>query len=259
MSQRVGIGDCHRKKIRRARSSLAAPGRSRKENAMSLIELRNLHKEYVLGAFSVHVLRDIDLTIEEGEYIAIMGPSGSGKSTLLNLLGCLDRPTTGSYILGGEDVSMLDDDQLSAIRSRSLGFIFQSYNLIAQLSVLENIEIPLFYQGQTEKASRHKAQELAEMVGLGDRVAHRPSELSGGEQQRVAIARALANDPLTILADEPTGNLDSVTGKEILLLLDELHRDGKTMIMVTHDETIATRAGRVIRLLDGRIKSDTIN
>jgi len=226
---------------------------------MSLIELRNLHKEYVLGAFSVHVLRDIDLTIEEGEYIAVMGPSGSGKSTLLNLLGCLDRPTAGNYFLGGEDVSMLDDDQLSAIRSRRLGFIFQSYNLIAQLSVLENIEIPLFYQGQTEKASRHKAQELAEMVGLGDRVTHRPSELSGGEQQRVAIARALANDPLTILADEPTGNLDSVTGKEILLLLDELHRNGKTMIMVTHDETIATRAGRVIRLLDGRIKSDTKN
>ena len=226
---------------------------------MSLIELRNLHKEYTMGIVRVHALRGIDLTVEEGEYIAIMGPSGSGKSTLLNLLGCLDRPTTGNYILGGEDVSMLDDDQLSAIRSRRLGFIFQSYNLIAQLSVLENIEIPLFYQGQTEKASRRRAQELAGLVGLGGRVAHKPSELSGGEQQRVAIARALANDPLTILADEPTGNLDSATGEEILQLLDELHLAGKTMITVTHDETVAARAGRTIRLRDGHIESDKMN
>lgn len=238
---------------------MAASGGSCKENTMSLIELRNLHKEYTMGTVRVHALRGINLTVEEGEYIAIMGPSGSGKSTMLNLLGCLDRPTTGNYFLGGVDVSMLDDDQLSAIRSRRLGFIFQSYNLIAQLSVLENIEIPLFYQGQTEKASRLRAQELAGLVGLGGRVAHRPSELSGGEQQRVAIARALANDPLTILADEPTGNLDSATGEEILQLLDELHLAKKTMVIVTHDETVAARARRIIRLRDGQIESDTMN
>ena len=226
---------------------------------MPLIELEDLHKEYAIGAVSVHALRAINLNMEEGEYVAIMGPSGSGKSTLLNILGCLDTPTAGRYLLGGRDVSTLDDNALSETRCRRLGFIFQSYNLIAQLSVLENIEVPLFYQGQSEGASRRKAQDLAEMVGLGDRAGHKPAELSGGERQRVAIARALANEPLVILADEPTGNLDSATGKEILGLLDELHRNGKTMIMVTHDETIAARAGRIIHLLDGRIESDRLN
>ncbi|RKY24247.1 MAG: ABC transporter ATP-binding protein [Planctomycetota bacterium] len=226
---------------------------------MPLIELEDLHKEYATGAVSVHALRAVNLNIEEGEYVAIMGPSGSGKSTLLNILGCLDKPTAGHYLLGGRDVSMLDDNALSEIRSRRLGFVFQSYNLIAQLSVLENIEVPLFYQGQSERAGRRRAQQLAEMVGLGDRAGHKPAELSGGERQRVAIARALANDPLVILADEPTGNLDSATGKEILRLLDELHRTGRTMIMVTHNETIAGRAERLIRLLDGRIESDRLN
>ncbi len=226
---------------------------------MPLIELEDLHKEYAIGVVSVHALRAINLNMEEGEYVAIMGPSGSGKSTLLNILGCLDKPTAGRYLLGGRDVSTLDDNALSETRCRRLGFIFQSYNLIAQLSVLENIEVPLFYQGQSEGASRRKAQDLAEMVGLGDRAGHKPAELSGGERQRVAIARALANEPLVILADEPTGNLDSATGKEILGLLDELHRNGKTMIMVTHDETIAARAGRIIHLLDGRIESDRLN
>ncbi len=226
---------------------------------MPLIEIKKLHKEYRMGEVSVHALRGIDINIEEGEYVAIMGPSGSGKSTLLNILGCLDKPTAGHYLLGGQDVSMLEDNTLSETRCRRLGFIFQSYNLIAQLSVLENIEIPLFYQGWSEKASRQRAQELAEMVGLGDRSSHKPSELSGGEQQRVATARALANDPLVILADEPTGNLDSVTGKEILILLDDLHRSGKTMIVITHDEAIAERTQRIIRLLDGHIESDGAN
>jgi len=202
----------------------------------------------------VHALDGVNLTILEGEYVAIMGPSGSGKSTLLNVLGCLDRPTGGTYRLGGRDVSSLPDDELSAVRSRRLGFVFQNYNLIAQLDVLENIEVPLFYAGVRESEARERSLALAERMGLKDRIDHRPSELSGGQQQRVAIARSLANDPVVLLADEPTGNLDSRTGEEILGLLDDLHAQGRTLIVVTHDEHVASRADRVIRMRDGRVE-----
>ena len=216
--------------------------------------MKQLCKSYQLGTMELKVLRDVNLTIESGEYVAITGPSGSGKSTLLNLLGCLDQPTSGSYSLAGQDVSALDDNQLSLIRGLRIGFIFQSYNLIQQLNIIENIEVPMYYQGFSEHDSAKRAEELAVMVGLGDRVKHRPAELSGGQQQRVAIARALANDPLIILADEPTGNLDSESGSEILDILNRLHRQGKTLIVVTHDESIASQTERTIELLDGRIK-----
>jgi putative ABC transport system ATP-binding protein len=221
---------------------------------MAIVAVEKLSKVYQMGPVELHALRAIDLEIEEGKYIAIMGPSGSGKSTLLNLLGCLDQPTSGHYYLGDEDVSRLDDDALSQIRGKRIGFIFQSYNLIAQLNVIENIEVPLYYQSMGERDSVARAQELAEMVGLGDRMKHRPTELSGGQQQRVAIARALANDPLIILADEPTGNLDSQSGGEILQILSDLNREGKTVIVVTHDPKVAQRAEEVIHLLDGRIE-----
>ena len=226
---------------------------------MDVVKIEKLCKMYQLGTFQLSALCDIDLIIQEGQYIAVMGPSGSGKSTLLNLLGCLDRPTGGRYWLGGKDVSELDDNQLSLIRGKHIGFIFQSYNLIGQLNVIENIELPMFYQGFSERDSADHAKKLAEMVGLGDRTKHRPSELSGGQQQRVAIARALANDPMVILADEPTGNLDSQSGEEILSVLDELHRQGKTLIIVTHDDHIGKRAQRIIHLLDGRIDRDEFN
>jgi putative ABC transport system ATP-binding protein len=226
---------------------------------MSIVSLEQICKTYEVGAFSVPALQGMDLAIQSGQYIAIMGPSGSGKSTLLNLLGCLDRPTQGRYWLGDQDVSTLDDDALSMIRGARIGFIFQSYNLIAQLNVIENIEVPMFYQGMSESKSEERARELAEIVGLADRVRHKPSELSGGQQQRVAIARALANDPLIILADEPTGNLDTRSGSDILSLLDRLNRQGKTLIIVTHDEHVAARAERVIHLLDGRIDREERN
>ena len=219
-----------------------------------IVVFEQLCKSYLLGTVELHALRNIDLTIKSGEYVAIMGPSGSGKSTLLNLLGCLDTPTSGSYNLAGPDVSTLDDNQLSLIRGSRIGFIFQSYNLIQQLNVIENIEVPMYYQGFSEGDSARRARELATMVGLGDRVKHRPSELSGGQQQRVAIARALANDPLIILADEPTGNLDSESGADILNILVRLHQQGKILIVVTHDESIAESAERIIHLFDGRIK-----
>ena len=221
---------------------------------MAIVALKKLSKTYQIGPVKVDALRDIDVGIEEGEYIAIMGPSGSGKSTLLNLLGCLDRPSSGCYELGGEDVSGLADDELSLIRGARIGFIFQSYNLIAQLNVIENIEVPMFYQGVSEWQSFRRASELAEMVGLSDRLKHRPCELSGGQQQRVAIARALANDPLILLADEPTGNLDSHSGSEILNILQRLHGQGKTLIVVTHDNRVAAGAERIIHLLDGSIE-----
>jgi len=223
---------------------------------MAIVELISLLKHYLMGELTVEALCGIDLAIERNDFITIMGPSGSGKSTLLNLLGCLDRPTSGRYILDGEDVSTLSDDELSDIRSRKIGFIFQSYNLIPQLNVIENIEIPLFYQGLSESDSRDKAVELAELVGLGDRAEHRPFELSGGQQQRVAVARSLANDPVIILADEPTGNLDSRTGMEILGLLEDLHRQGKTIIMVTHDPNVASITQKTIHMKDGRIVND---
>jgi len=216
--------------------------------------MERLCKSYLLGSVELKVLRDVALTIGKGEYIAIMGPSGSGKSTLLNMIGCLDRPTSGDYWLGGQNVSLLDDDQISLIRGSRIGFIFQSFNLISQLNVIENIEVPMFYQGWSERESAERARELATMVGLGERFEHRPSELSGGQQQRVAIARALANDPLIILADEPTGNLDSESGADILKILVGLHKQGKTLIVVTHDRSIADDAGRVIEIFDGRIR-----
>ena len=209
-----------------------------------------------MGDVVVEALRGIDLRVDPAEYVCIMGPSGCGKSTLLNLLGCLDRPTSGHYFLGGEDVSKMDDDSLSSVRCRRLGFVFQSYNLIQQLSVVENIEVPLFYQGVDEQESRQRAEEMSRLVGLEHRLNHRPYELSGGQQQRVAIARALINDPLMILADEPTGNLDSASGVEILRLFDRLREMGKTLLLVTHDPDVSKRSGRVIRLRDGRVESD---
>jgi putative ABC transport system ATP-binding protein len=221
---------------------------------MSLAELVDLEKSYRMGAdLVVEALRGVTLRIEEGEYLAIMGASGSGKSTLLNLLGCLDRPTSGRYLLGGEDVSQLSDGELSEVRGQRIGFVFQSFNLIPQLTALDNIEVPLFYQGMHRRDRRRRATALAEQVGLGPRARHKPMELSGGEQQRVAIARALANDPLIILADEPTGNLDSKTGLDILTIFDDLTARGRTLIVVTHDENIARRTHRVVRLADGRV------
>lgn len=221
-----------------------------------IVQLQEVRKHYQMGPVVVEALRGVSFVIQPGEYLSIMGPSGCGKSTLLNVLGCLDRPTSGRYWLGGQDVSALDDDALSAIRGTRLGFVFQSYNLIPQLTVLENIEVPLFYQGWPEDRSRERARQMAERVGLGHRLHHRPYELSGGQQQRVAIARALVNDPLLILADEPTGNLDSVSGREILELFDELHAQGKTLVLVTHDPGVAERAQRILRLRDGLVESD---
>jgi putative ABC transport system ATP-binding protein len=228
---------------------------------MSLVaRVVNLVKFYYLESVTVRALQGITLDFEEGDFVALMGPSGSGKSTLLNLLGCLDRPTSGEYFLGGEDVAGMDDNQLSEIRSRYLGFIFQSYNLLPQYTVVENIEIPLLYQGgRLNAASRARCVRLAEMVGLGDRLEHRPMQLSGGQQQRVAIARSLINDPHVILADEPTGNLDSRTGDEIMQLLSQLNQAGKTIIMVTHENDIAAWAKRVVRMRDGRIETDMRN
>ncbi len=223
---------------------------------MSIVQAVNLEKWYQMGEEPVIALSEVNLTVSEGEYVAIMGPSGSGKSTFLNLLGCLDKPTSGTYLLGGDDVSTLSDNELSEIRCTRIGFIFQSFNLISELSVIENIEVPLFYQGVHERESRDRAAELAQRVGLGHRLEHHPSELSGGERQRVAIARALANDPILILADEPTGNLDSKSGAEILNILDSLHEAGKTIIMVTHDENVARRTEATIRFRDGRVVSD---
>ncbi len=224
-----------------------------------ILEFENLCKSYWLGTTELPVLRNINVRINRGEYVAIMGPSGSGKSTLLNMIGCLDRPTSGKYFLGDKEVSKLDDNQLSLIRGKEIGFVFQSFNLISQLNIIENIEVPMFYQGVSEHNSNARAIELAKMVGLGERVRHKPTELSGGQQQRVAIARALSNDPLLILADEPTGNLDSKSGADILNILDKLHEQGKTLIVVTHDEQIAEHARRQIHLFDGQIALDKIN
>lgn len=227
---------------------------------MSLAQLIDLTKTYHMGAdIIVEALRGVDLDIEEGEYMAVMGPSGSGKSTLLNLIGCLDRPSGGRYILGDQDVSRLSDAELSEVRGRRIGFVFQSFNLIPQLTALDNIEVPLFYQGVHRHQRRRRSQELADRVGLGARARHKPMELSGGEQQRVAIARALSNDPLILLADEPTGNLDSRTGREILGLFDDLSVRGRTLIVVTHDEAIAAHTHRTVRMADGKIVNHTSN
>jgi putative ABC transport system ATP-binding protein len=221
-------------------------------------ELEGIRKAYFRpdGTILVEALRGVDLRIPRGQYLAIMGASGSGKSTLMNILGCLDRPTEGRYRLDGEEVADLDDERLSKIRGRRIGFVFQAFNLIQELSVLENVEVPLFYQGIPRPLRREQALAMLERVGLGDRTSHRPGELSGGQQQRVAIARALVTSPAILMADEPTGNLDSATGFSILELIDELHASGLTIIMVTHDERIADRCQRVVRLRDGLVERD---
>ncbi len=226
------------------------------ESDATIIELSGVEKHYPMGDEVLRALKGIDLKIHAGDYISVLGPSGGGKSTLLNILGCLDQPTLGTYLLEGRDVSVLGDDDLSAVRGSRLGFIFQSYNLIPQLTVVENIQVPMFYQGRDEAESYQVAAELAEKVGLGHRLSHRPNELSGGQQQRVAIARSITNDPAVIFADEATGNLDSRSGGEILEIFDELNDSGKTLVMITHDEAMAKRTPRVIRLRDGQIESD---
>ncbi len=225
----------------------------------AIIRIEKLEKVYRMGDVEVRALRGVDLSIFPGEYVAIMGASGSGKSTLLNVLGCLDRPSGGKYFLGGEDVATMDDDALSAFRGRTLGFVFQSYNLIQQLTVIENIHVPLFYQGRDLAECEAHCVRLAQMVGLGERLDHRPKQLSGGQQQRVAIARSLVNDPLLMLADEPTGNLDSKTGLEILDTFDRLNAEGKTIVLVTHGNEVAERAQRVIHMKDGVIAREVIN
>ena len=233
----------------------AAPPEIRKPGESIVeAELRDIHKVYRMGDNEVRALDGVSMNFHRGEFWAILGSSGSGKSTMLNLLGCLDRPTSGTYLLSGEDVSRMDDDQLSDIRLRRLGFIFQSFNLLQQSTVEENIQLPLYYQGWEEARSRARARELAELVGLEKRLDHRPMELSGGQQQRVAIARSLANDPSIILADEPTGNLDSKTGDEILEMLKNLNLQGKTIIMVTHEMDIAQNATHQLIMKDGRIE-----
>jgi putative ABC transport system ATP-binding protein len=226
-----------------------------------IVNVSNLFKDYYLqGHVPVHVLRGINLAVEEGDFVALMGPSGSGKSTLMNILGCLDRPTSGEYHLGGNDVSRMSDDALSEVRATYLGFIFQAYNLLPQYTVVENIELPLIYQGvPPSNATKARCIALADMVGLGERLDHRPLQLSGGQQQRVAIARSLVNDPHVILADEPTGNLDSRTSVEIMKMLTTLNDAGKTIVMVTHENDIAEWARRVVRLRDGVVESDERN
>ena len=221
-----------------------------------LIELRDIEKIYKVGTIEVPALRGITMLVEPNEYLAIMGPSGSGKSTLMNLIGCLDTPTKGTYMLAGEDVSRLSDNRLAEIRNRRIGFVFQTFNLLPRANALHNVELPLVYAGKPIGVRRQKAREALAAVGLADRAHHRPNELSGGQRQRVAIARALINNPSLILADEPTGNLDSVTGEEIMAVLDEIHRQGNTIILVTHEEYIARKAKRIVRLMDGLVESD---
>ncbi|MBN1852353.1 MAG: ABC transporter ATP-binding protein [Pirellulales bacterium] len=218
--------------------------------------IENLSKDYVLSGETVHALRGVSFDVPQGDYISIMGPSGSGKSTLLNLLGCLDRPTGGRFWLGDDDVSQLSDNALSEIRASRIGFIFQSYNLIPALTVVENIGVPLYYRGHVRTTDRQRCIDIAKQVGLGDRLGHRPAQLSGGQQQRVAIARSLVNNPRFILADEPTGNLDSATTLEILELLGQLNNEGRTILLVTHEDEVAAHTKRSIILRDGWIKSD---
>lgn len=224
-----------------------------------LIEVRDLCKVYNPGENEVRALDHVSLSIRKGEFVAIIGQSGSGKSTLMNMLGCLDIPTSGTYYLNGTDVSTMKDNDLSAVRNREIGFIFQGFNLISNLTALENVELPLIYRGIDRRQRKTLAEESLKMVGLEKRMSHKPAEMSGGQQQRVAIARAIAAKPPVILADEPTGNLDSASSREILGILKELHRGGRTVVLITHDNGIAEQAKRVVRILDGKIESDVIN
>ena len=223
-----------------------------------VIELRNIIRDFKLGSQTVHVLKGIDLDIKKGEYVALMGPSGSGKSTLMNLLGCLDTPTSGSYNLAGRDVSQMNDNELAEVRNKEIGFVFQTFNLIPRQTALQNVALPLVYAGKTKETRIAQAKNVLNEVGLADRMDHRPNQLSGGQRQRVAIGRALVNSPSIILADEPTGNLDSTTSLEIMKLFDEIHKNGNTLIIVTHEEEIAQYAHRIIRLRDGMIESDEV-
>ena len=224
-----------------------------------LIDIRDITKVYEMGEEKVHALSGVTLAVERGEYLAIMGPSGSGKSTLMNLIGCLDTPTSGSYVLNGREVGTMSDDELAAIRNQEIGFVFQTFNLLPRTNALHQVELPLVYSGLARKERRERAVRALEAVGLSDRMNHHPSELSGGQRQRVAVARALINDPSILLADEPTGNLDSQTGAEIMALVDELNARGNTIVLVTHEEDIAAHARRIVRLLDGKVRDDGPN
>jgi putative ABC transport system ATP-binding protein len=221
-----------------------------------LIKISNIKRDFILGNEIVYVLKGIDLEINKGEYVALMGPSGSGKSTLMNLLGCLDTPTSGTYILNSKDVSKMKDDELAEIRNKEIGFVFQTFNLLPRTTALDNVALPMIYAGHSKSERNKRAAEVLEQVSLGDRMDHQPNQLSGGQRQRVAVARALVNKPSIILADEPTGNLDSKTSEEIMKLFNEIHANGNTVILVTHEEEIAAYAHRVIRLRDGLIESD---
>jgi len=226
---------------------------------MALIQVEDLRKTYIMGTEKVHALQGISLEINKNEYVALMGPSGSGKSTLMNLLGCLDTPTSGNYILNGTNVATLDDNELAEIRNQEIGFVFQTFNLLPRSTSLDNVALPLIYAGYSRSDRLARAEEALTQVGLGDRVHHKPNELSGGQRQRVAIARALVNAPSIILADEPTGNLDTKTSVEIMAILEQLHDDGNTIILVTHEPDISEHAHRIVRLVDGNIDSDSFN
>ena len=224
-----------------------------------IINVKNIKKSYNVGTQEVHALRGIDLSVEKGEFMAIMGPSGSGKTTLMNIIGCLDTPTSGTYELNGKSVSSLEDDELASIRNKEIGFVFQSFNLLAKNSTLDNVLLPLKYAGENKNDAVIKAKKVIERVGLTERLDHTPAELSGGQQQRVAIARALVNNPSIIFADEPTGNLDSKTGEEVMNLFKELNSYGQTIILITHEDSVAQQSNRVITIMDGLIESDTRN
>ncbi len=226
---------------------------------MSLISIQEIGKKYVIGSEVIHALRSVTLSIEKGEFVALMGPSGSGKSTLMNILGCLDTPSSGTYVLNNINVSNMSDNELAEVRNKEIGFVFQTFNLLPRSSALDNVALPLVYAGKGKNERTEIATKVLESVGLGDRVKHKPNELSGGQRQRVAVARALVNNPSIILADEPTGNLDTKTSEEIMALLEEIHRKGNTIILVTHEEDIAQHAHRIVRLRDGLIEDDYLN